>query len=387
MRVADLPTEERAARAVWSRICEPCDERVVPLLRAHPSRVSALQVLATCPDPRLEVPRERLMQMDGDQDREVAERVGARVLIPGDEEWPDGLDDLGEGAVPHCLWVRGPLHLADSLRRSVAVVGSRAATDYGRRVAAEISGGMVDRGFTVLSGAAFGIDAAAHRAALAQEGATVAVLACGVDRPYPAAHERLLAIMADQGAVVSELPPGCVPHRHRFLLRNRLIAALTRGTVVVEAGLRSGALSTARRAADLGRPLGAVPGPVSSAASAGCHQLVRDALGVLVTDAAEVAELVGDIGADLAPERRGPVLDRDRLPAVDQRLLTAMPYRDAQSLATVARTAALSLAEARAAWTRLEQAGYVESVGGLRRLSARARAEIRAGRQSHGSDG
>ena len=156
-------------------------------------------------------------------------------------------------------------------------------------------------GATVVSGAAIGIDGAAHRGALAVDGATVAVLACGVDRVYPAAHATLLERIAATGLVVSEYPPGSVPARHRFLVRNRLIAALGAGTVVVEAALRSGAQRTAADTEALGRLVMAVPGPVTSGPSAGCHQLIRDGA-LLVTSADDVLEAVGRLGVDLAPE-------------------------------------------------------------------------------------
>ena len=224
------------------------------------------------------------------------------MLVPGDDGWPDGVDRLAHP--PYCLYVRGDADLAALTERSVAVVGSRAASEYGLRVAGDLADGLVARGWTVVSGAAYGIDAAAHRAALAADGPTVAVLACGADRAYPATHRGLLDAVARTGAVVSEVPPGCAPYRSRFLARNRLIAALARATVVVEASLRSGSLTTAREARLLHLPVGAVPGPVTSMASAGCHALVRETDAVLVTDAGEVAELAGHIGEDLRPGAR-----------------------------------------------------------------------------------
>jgi DNA processing protein len=192
----------------------------------------------------------------------------------------------------------------------VAIVGSRAATAYGSYVAAEIAASVAARGWTVISGGAYGIDGCAHRGAISARGATMAVLACGVDRPYPAGHKDLLDAVAVAGAVISEWPPGRPTARLRFLVRNRVIAAMTSGTLVVEAGRRSGALNTARHAADLGRPLMAVPGPVTSDLSAGCHAIIRDWGGTLVTDADEVIERLsadGSGGPDAKAERRGPV--------------------------------------------------------------------------------
>ena len=204
---------------------------------------------------------------------------------------------------PPCLWVRGTVGLGD-LARSVAVVGARASTAYGDHVAGELGSGLARRGFLVVSGLAYGIDGTAHRAALGT-GTSLAVVAGGVDRAYPRGHDALMGELVRRGAVVSEVPPGSAPTRSRFLQRNRLIAALTGGTVVVEAAVRSGALSTARAAAALGRPVAAVPGPVTSSSSAGCHVLVREGRAVLVTDAAEVADLVGRIGADAADPEAG----------------------------------------------------------------------------------
>lgn len=222
-----------------------------------------------------------------------AERVSAQLLLPDDPLWPASLDDLGPHA-PLALWWRGiPAALA-ALPHSIALVGARAATGYGEHVAMESSAGLVDRGFAIVSGAAYGIDGMAHRAALASQGLTVAFLAGGVDRFYPSGHDALLTRITEAGAVVSELPCGAAPTKWRFLQRNRLIAASSAATVVLEAGWRSGSLNTAGHAAALGRPLGAVPGPVTSPTSAGCHRLIREYDAVCVTTAAEMAELVGE---------------------------------------------------------------------------------------------
>src|SRR3954451_15574531 len=228
-------------------------------------------------------------------DLRQAERCGARLVIPEDDEWPGYLlhaltlataeepEDPQHQAErtkalvpPVALWVRGQPRLDELADRSVAIFGSRAATAYGEHVAGEFGYHLAERGWTVVSGGAYGIDAAAHRGALAAEGPTVAVLACGVDRPYPAGNGALISRIADSGLLVSEWPPGAAPHQHRFLVRNRLIAALTRGTAVVEAAARSGAVATANRARKLGKQLMAVPGPVTSAMSVGCNELLRD---------------------------------------------------------------------------------------------------------------
>jgi DNA processing protein len=224
---------------------------------------------------------------------EIAHRLDARLLLPGCDGWPQPLADLGEHA-PFVLWSRGdPLALAAPHR--LAVVGARAATGYGEHVAADLAAGTAERGVLIVSGAAFGIDAVAHKAALGAGGSTVAFLAGGSDRLYPTAHTDLLhRVIATPGcSVVTEVPPGTTPTRWRFLQRNRLIAASTAATIVVEAGARSGSLNTAGHAAALGRPLGAVPGPVTSASSAGCHRLLREYAATCVTSATEVIELLG----------------------------------------------------------------------------------------------
>jgi len=289
--------------------------------------------------------------------------LGGRLVCPGDAGWPAGLDELGATAPP-CLWVRGELDGAALAGRSVALVGARAATAYGERIAADLGAELADAGFVVVSGGAFGIDAAAHRGALAGGGRTVVLLAGGVDRPYPTAHARLFdAVRADGGALVSEVPLGWAPMRNRFLLRNRLIAAMVRGVVVVEAALRSGALSTARHAATLLRPVGAVPGPVTSMASAGCHRLLRDGVAVCVTDAAEVAELVGAVGADALPDTPTPLVATDALDEVARRVLDAVPVRCGASSESVLRTAGVGDREGRSALGLLELGGLVSRMG------------------------
>jgi DNA processing protein len=234
---------------------------------------------------------ERLTQAARSAQRWQAHGIG--IHIPGDAGWPSQLDDLP--APPLVLYTRGQ-PLRPLLLRSVTVVGSRSATGDGLRLAHDWAQSLAASGCTVVSGAAFGIDAAAHQGALAA-GRTVAVLASGVDVASPAAHAGLLHRIGQAGAVVSELPPGTRPARHRFLTRNRLIAALTPGTVVVQAAQRSGALATARRAAELHRVVMAVPGAVTDPAHDGCHALIRDAAAVLVRRPADVAELLAPIGA------------------------------------------------------------------------------------------
>src|ERR1700689_5530983 len=238
--------------------------------------------------------RVRLPELPSEADIAGACRDGIRLVCPGDPEWPSDLDQLGQ-ARPYALWLRGNADLRHSSRRPVSVVGSRAATGYGAHVAGEIAADLAERGWVIVSGGAYGIDAAAHRGALATQGITIAVLACGVDFPYPAGHAELFADIAAHGLVISEWPPGRRPARMRFLVRNRVIAALSCGTGIVEAGERSGALNPARPAAELGKPLMAVPGPVTSAQSAGCHRIIREWGASCVTRAADITDLLSPL--------------------------------------------------------------------------------------------
>lgn len=272
---------------------------------------------------------------------EVARRSGISLITPEDAHWPAALADLGPHA-PLLLWVRGDIDTLSRLSPSIALVGARAATGYGEHVAVEMAAELVGRGVSIVSGAAYGIDGAAHRAALAAGGTTVALLAGGVDRPYPAGHSHLIERIAGSGAVVSEVPCGTTPTKWRFLQRNRLIAALADATVVVEAGWRSGSLNTAGHAAALSRPLGAVPGPVTSAASAGCHRLLREFDARCVTNADEVFELLGgpspalfDLPADGFDSGRSRTDDVTRV-------LDAMSFRAWREVTDIGRRCGLA---------------------------------------------
>jgi DNA processing protein len=317
-------------------------------------------------------------------DLRAAERCGARLVVPEDDEWPafaihalvlraaEEPDEpkyrtpRTEALIPPlALWVRGTPRLDDFTDRAVALVGSRASTAYGEHVAAELGHQLAERGWTVVSGGAYGIDGAAHRGALGAGGPTMAVLACGVDRPYPAGHDALFTRIAATGLLVSEWPPGTAPHGHRFLVRNRLIAALSRGTVVVEAAARSGAQATARRARDLGRTVMVVPGPVTSAMSVGCHELLRDAgmQAVLVASAAHVVETVGAIGVDLADPAPRPVTARDGLSDLAIRVLDACPVRTGVPPERLAHVAGCDVLEVLRVLPQLEIAGLVQWTG------------------------
>lgn len=365
--------DERLALLAWSRLAEPEDlvakgfvaRRGGPAALerlASPAPVSAAECLpGESPDAlRAGLARwaSRWEETDPERDLARVEALGGRVVLDGDAEWPEGLVRLN-GGEPFALWVRGPLDLAAACRRSVAVVGARAATAYGERIASAIAVGLGDAGAATVSGAALGIDGAAHRGALAAGAPTAAVLACGVDRAYPSSHQRLLRAVAEEGLVVSEVPPGSSPMRRRFLQRNRLIAAFSGATVVVEAGWRSGSLSTAGLAVDLGLPVGAVPGPVTSPSSAGCHRLLRDGA-VCVTDAAEVLQLVDDLAPD--PVRDAPEQPHDGLDPVQVAVLDALPLVSARPAERIAVTAGLAAADVPPVLRQLSRRGLAARV-------------------------
>jgi DNA processing protein len=263
-------------------------------------------------------------------------------------------------AAPFGLWVRGDLSLEDVGRRSVSIVGARASSAYGEHMAGELAATCGARGLAVVSGGAYGIDAAAHRGALVAPAPTVAVLAGGIDRLYPAGNTSLLRTIAREGAVIAEAAPGCIPTKSRFLVRNRIIAALSLGTVVVEAALRSGALSTARWARDLDRQVMGVPGPVTSMTSAGVHELLRQPGSVLVTDADEVIEQISPIGEGLAARKSGTTTVRDGLDVLARLVLDAVPRFTAAEAESIATVAGLPMAETARCLEQLAAAGLVE---------------------------
>jgi DNA processing protein len=316
--------------------------------------------------------RVRLLGRDGAREIDLAARRGIRLVCPDEPDWPSQLDDLGR-LRPYGLWVRGAEGWRTQLLESVSIVGSRAATGYGVHVATELAAALAEDGWAIVSGCAFGIDVAAHRGAIAVSGFTVGVLAGGVDVPYPAAHAALIERIAAEGVLVSESGPGSSPARRRFLTRNRIVAALTRGTVVVEAATRSGAATTARWADDLGRVLMAVPGPVTSAVSAGSNELFRSRNALPVTRACEVLEAVGRLGADLSPPRPHERRPGDDLSGPPADVLEAMPVRAAVSVGLLARDAGVPEAETLAALGELSGLGLVERVDGGWRLTRQAR--------------
>ena len=389
MRDANSPTRpgtDSLARAALAHLAEPGDAALGALLRiCEPAEILAAikagmlpRIGPECCDTSASRAalerafgrwRTRLPGLPDEESIAAACGGGVRLVCPGDAEWPGALDQLGPSR-PYLLWLRGNASLRFACSRSVSMVGSRAATGYGEHVAGKIAAELGERGWAIVSGGAYGIDAAAHRGALAVEAVTIAVLACGVDYPYPAGHADLFSAIAAQGAVVSEWPPGRRPARMRFLVRNRVIAALGCGTVIVEAGERSGALNTARHAADLGKPLMAVPGPVTSAQSAGCHRIIREWAASCVTGAADIIELLSPLTVPDAlapggpPQAPPPGLadkpDRDVLDNDSARVLDALPARGGAGIATIAVEAGLDLDTVLRCLGRLAGYGFIE---------------------------
>jgi DNA processing protein len=382
--------QERFARGAWSMLAEPGDG-TAGLLLGTLGAAAALDHLVQ------RHPAERILAAVADADRgatdglaselaaglqrwsprlasaqvvtafELAARVSARLMTREDDHWPTQLDDLGRHA-PLVLWRRGSREACRALTRSISVVGARAASGYGEHVALEFAAGLVDRGFAIVSGAAYGIDGAAHRSALANGGVTAAFLAGGADRFYPSGHDGLLTRIVESGVVLSEVACGSAPTRWRFLQRNRLIAAASSATIVVEAGHRSGSLNTAGHAAALGRALGAVPGPITSPASAGCHRLIRDYDAVCVTAVDEVVELVDGPAADCETAREG-------WSAEQTRVHDALSTRSARNIADIAARCGLSVATTSAVLGGFEldgvvielENGWVSASGAIRR--------------------
>ena len=377
----------------------------------------------------------RLEGLDIRRELDVLDRLGGSLVLPGDTWWPPGLDELEHP--PFCLWVRGDPSLLVSVRdlsdingsgdsggcgtsgesqgRSsdlgaigtdgrpgtgvretitggrcppvreqrmpagpanglcLALVGARASTRYGERVATSLAAGVTAKGGLIVSGGAFGIDACAHRGAL-REGSTVSVSAGGVDRLYPVANTEVLEAVIASGALVAEVPPGCQPGRHRFVSRNRVIAAISGATIVVEAAWRSGALSTAHRALELGRQVGAVPGPVTSMSSVGCHRLLRKGA-VCITDVDDALELLtplGTVDADALKEQNPELAGDGLLDGLDPAgavVLDAMPARASATTEAITRSSGLSSKETTAALGVLELMGKAErtSAGWRRR--------------------
>jgi DNA processing protein len=397
-----LPDDVLLARAYLNRVAEP---GCVPLWMAVEQDgpiETARRIRSGDTDGELRAATAtRAASCDPAADLDTAARLGVRLVVPESPDWPHfamacfagpvgrrtaawragerRVDTSGEPVPPLALWVRGGGDLTSIAIRSVGIVGARAATVYGEQVAGDFASGLASRGFVVVSGGAFGIDSAAHRGALAVGGSCVIVSAGGLDRAYPSAHERLFERVADNGLLVSECPPGAAPQRHRFLIRNRLIAAFATGTVVVEAAERSGARNTARHCCVLGRPLMAVPGPVTSRASVGCHQLLaaEESPARLVTSVDDVLEVIGapsDLaGTDPGPDRSTAILDT--LDAVGRQVFDGFPARRTAYVDELAMSTGLPALQVIRALPGLELAGLVEAVDGGFRITGRARSD------------
>jgi DNA processing protein len=307
---ADDPV--RRARAYLLAVAEPPAPALTALIAARSPVEAAARVRAgQVPGAVLDETAARRAHERVDEHFAAAERVGARLVIPEDAEWPTHLAVLSPAlalgarwaAPPVALWVRGPGRLADRLERAVAVVGARAATAYGEHVATDFGYQLTAEQVTVVTGGGYGIEVAALRGALAAEGgAPVVVLGSGIDVVYPSGNERYFTEVAERGVLVSEYPPGAPPARHRMVHRGRLLAAGTAGTVLVEAGLRSGARTVITMAATLGRAVMAVPGPITSSMSIGCHELIRTGTALPVASVTEIVESAAAVYPGLRPE-------------------------------------------------------------------------------------
>lgn len=348
--------DDRCARAWLSRVVEPGGRQIADLIDdVGPVELMARIRSGEVPAALRSATEPRRCFDAVEEDFANAAAHGIRFLVPGDQEWPQTplhptvvatkLGEQSDVAPPWALWVRGSGRLDELLERCVAIIGARASTQYGEHCAAELAFALAERGWTVISGGAYGIDAAAHRGALAGGGPTVAFLASGLDAPYPPGNRRLFDRIVQNGALVSEWPPGATPLKRRFLIRNRLIAACAAGTIVVEAAARSGTSNTASQVKKLGRTLMAVPGPVTSAMSTGTHRLLRSEGAKLVTRIEDVLEEVGRIGDDLAPAERSAPTDFDRLDPLARRVLEGLPARRVVTPEQIAMMAAVPVAD------------------------------------------
>ena len=363
------------AWAYLSRVAEPPCAELAALVRSVGPVEAAERVRRGLVDGELARHTESRREIDRvTDDLDLLARRGGRLITPDSDEWPvlafaafaafaalggvfGGREKLRSGP-PMVLWALGPARLDEAAMRAVALVGTRAATTYGEHVTADLAGGVAERGVAVVSGGAYGIDGAAHRAALEAGGVTAAVLAGGLDVLYPAGHSALLHRIGQHGLLFTEYPPGVRPARYRFLTRNRLVAAVSGASVVVEAGLRSGAANTAAWARALGRVVAAVPGPVTSSASAGCHALLRNGA-ELVTRGEDIVELVGRIG-ELAPEEPHPNTPLDGLSEAERLVYEALPGRGAVTIDEIAVTSGLVAEQVLGPLAMLELAGLAE---------------------------
>lgn len=358
-----IVTDERSARMALACVSEPGDKDLADLVAAEGAQAVWHSLAGRRQESRW---GRRLVRVRLGEVLAMMQRRSLRFVVPGDEEWPDRLDDLAEvehdriHARPLGLWVAGPGHLAQWADSSVAIVGTRTASRYGETVATELAAGLAEQGTTVVSGGAYGIDICAHRGVLAVRGATIAVFAGGLNEPYPAGNSRVFAEIGQRGLLVSELPPGERPSRPRFLGRNRLIAGLTAGSVMVEARLRSGAKNTLNWAESLGRHRMAVPGPISSVYSEGPHHQIQRGAS-LVTSAAEIQELIAPAGQAMLPLTQGPRRVLDGLSETLREVFEVVPGRGGLAAEEIAGRTGRGLLDTIAALGELEERGLVES--------------------------
>ena len=370
----------RLARAALTAVCESGGAEVGHLVaRMGPEEV--WDTVRTSDRESAWTRRARALHLGRLEEDAVA--AGVRLMVPSDPDWPPQLAGLngvtlaGMGGVPLGLWVKGPGDLKSLTAASVDIVGSRAATAYGYQAARDLAYEVArpsrhDPGWTIVSGGAYGIDAAAHGGAMAADGATIAVLAGGADVIYPKGNHTLLTQIAERWLIVSEQPPGRNPTRHGFLSRNRLIAALTQGTIIVEAALRSGARNTANWASGCGRLLMAVPGPITSALSETPHRLIRDGEAVLVGSATDVRSLLLPMGEAPVEDLLGPRRRHDAVPPELRPVLEALPGRGSASAAELAATSGVSMMACLASLGALAELGWVEQTdAGAWRLAVR----------------
>lgn len=375
-----MTEEERRAWAYLSRVAEPPNPRVAALAETLGPVDAAERIRrrALTDAPLLKATEARHEMDCAGDDLETLDRLGGRLIVEGDEEWPylafrsfAGVEKFSkpQAYAPLALWVVGPSSLSEVSERAAAIVGTRAATAYGEFATADLVAGLVERDVAIVSGGAYGVDGSAHRAALGCDGITVAVLACGLDVPYPSGHSALLHRVSRYGLIVSEYPPGMRPSRRQFLARNRLVAALTGATVVVEAGVRSGAANTAAWARALGRNVCAVPGPITSASSVGCHALINGGAR-LVTRAEEILELVGRAG-ELATDPPRPRSDLDDLTPDELAVYEALPGRGSRSVDDIAVVAGMPVTDVVGPLTMLDIKGLVTQDNGEWKLLRR----------------
>lgn len=315
----------------------------------------------------------RRMERTLNAEAHMAATCGAWLVTPADPLWPPQLNDLGP-ARPYGLWCRGDSrHLLDvASAPSVALVGSRDPSIYGTEATTHLAAELARRGYTVISGGAMGIDIAAHRAALTQQGSdlpTIAFMAGGLDRLYPAQNSDTLNMIVDRGLIMSEVSVGNTPTRWRFLERNRLIAALARHTIVVEARWRSGALNTARHAMEIGRTLWAVPGQINSPNSVGTNRLLRDGLAQTLTEAADILEYDAAAGFELGTEHESEWDQAASSSALDElterqgRVWDDLSPRSYRGVDEIAAALGLSARDVMADLFHLGRCGLAESSG------------------------